>query len=113
MSPENLTDEVPCPGLKLLTITDDRAVSSIRLFLFAEERAQRGIPLRRLQVVSRMNMYSYRLEDEMQDMRSKVAEVEYVEDECVDVKQLPAGWPTATYRWLLDMRDGRNHYAVN
>ncbi|KAI0337482.1 hypothetical protein BDW22DRAFT_1488256 [Trametopsis cervina] len=102
-----LSEDLLCPELTHLTITDDRAVSSIRLFLFAEERAQRQIPLRRLQIVSRMNMYSYRLEDEMQDMRSAIQEVVYVEDELVDVRQLPAGWPTATYRWLLDIRDGR------
>ncbi|KAI0092681.1 hypothetical protein BDY19DRAFT_990382 [Irpex rosettiformis] len=113
LSPENPSDEVPCPALDVLTITDDRAVSSIRLFLFAEERAQHGIPLRRLQVVSNMNMYSYRLEDEMEDMRSQIAEVEYMEDELIDVKQLPVGWPTATYRWLLDVRDGRSNHGAN
>lgn len=105
---ESAADEVLCPALTLLTITDDRAVSSIRLFLFAEERAKCGLPLQRLQIVSRMNMYSYRLEDEMQDMRSKISEVEYIQDDLIDVRQLPIGWPTATYRWVLKMREGRS-----
>ncbi|KAI0686417.1 hypothetical protein BC835DRAFT_1420392 [Cytidiella melzeri] len=100
-------DEVLCPALTLLTITDDRAVSSICLFLFAEERAQRGIPLRQLQLGSKTNMYSSCLDEEMDDLRSQIAEVEYVEDEVVDVRKLPAGWPTATYRWQLNIRQGR------
>lgn len=96
-----------CPSLTLLTITDDRAVSSILLFLFAEDRAQRGTPLQRLQVISRANMYSYRLEDDMHDLRNVIAEVECIEDEQVDVRQLAAGWPTEMYRWVTRMREGR------
>lgn len=98
-----------CPALTLLSISDDRAVSSIRLFLFAEERAQRGTPLQRLQIISRTNMYSYRLDDELQDMRSNIDEVECIEDEQVDIRQLPVGWPTATYRWMQKMREQRGH----
>lgn len=99
---ERSEDDVLCPELSTLAITEDRVISSIILFLFAESRAQRGLPLHNLRIVSTVHS---RMTGEMDELKRHVANVEHSNEEPKMIA--PVGWPTDIFLWIAGRRDAR------
>lgn len=99
---EGSEEDVLCPELSTLAITEDRVISSIILFLFAEGRAQRGLPLQTLRIVSTIHS---RMAGEMDELKRHVSNVEHSNEEPGMIA--PAGWPTDIFLWISGRRDAR------
>ena len=98
--------KLPCPALSTLSISDDHMLSSIALYLLAEDRAAAGAPLQKLEVITKMSAYSPRLEAELEELK-KIPNVVYEKDQPFDVTSLPVGWPDETYRWIAKQSERR------
>ena len=72
------------------------------LFLFVEARAQRGLPLLNLRIISTARS---RMADEMDELRRHVANVEHSNEEPGMIA--PVGWPTDIFLWIASRRDAR------
>ncbi|GJE94307.1 F-box protein [Phanerochaete sordida] len=92
-------DEALCPLLERVSIIDDTVLSTVRLFLFALDRAECGLPLRELNLYART--CSSRLESELHELGQYIERVEQLKDNPVDVERLAAGWPTEAYEWAM------------
>jgi hypothetical protein len=110
LNAKNTSGNMLCPALSWLTVTDDYPVSSIALFLLADERARQGIPLRRLHILNKKFLYSDHLQDELENLRTKITEVEYRTGELIGENFRFVGWPTAAYKWVLDMETRKARY---
>lgn len=98
-------DEPLCPLLESINIIDDNVLSSVRLFLFAVDRAECGLPLRELNLYARS--CSSRFESELEELGNYIGRVVELKDNPVDVERLAAGWPTDAYEWVVKQRATR------
>lgn len=98
-------DGVLCPLLRSVSILDDSVLSSVRLFLFALDRGECGLPLRELRLFARS--CSSRFESELEELGKYIAHVEQLKDNPMDVERLAVGWPSEAYEWVVKQRATR------
>ncbi|PSS35537.1 hypothetical protein PHLCEN_2v1500 [Hermanssonia centrifuga] len=96
--------DLVCPALSSITITDDRALSPIRLFLVAETRSRLGTPLQSLRIVTTISHLHYssqnqKMIDEIEDLKGYIRQVQYVEND--QELKLPLGWPSSAFKWVM------------
>lgn len=105
LSRDEASNDVLCRSLKSVSISDDYMLSSVRLFLFSEDRAECGVPLDTLRIITKTSAHSPRLETELEEVKQFVGEVQYLKQDPFDLMYLLHGWPTATYQWILKQRE--------